>query len=100
MSCGIEFEGGREGRCYVHKCRITEVVEGKKLAYTWRYEGEQGDSLVTFELFDEDGKTRLKLTHEGLETFTPTNPDLAKENFVQGWNMLIGTRLKEFVEKN
>ena len=39
----FEFEGGREGRCYVHKCRITEVVEGKKLAYTWRYEGEQGD---------------------------------------------------------
>jgi uncharacterized protein YndB with AHSA1/START domain len=96
----FQFEGGREDRCYLHLCKITEVVEGKKLAYTWRYDGEPGNSLVTFELFPEGDKTRLKLTHEGLETFRTDNPDLAKENFVGGWTQIIGTQLKEFVEKN
>jgi hypothetical protein len=33
-----------------------------------------------------------------LETF-PANPDFAKENFSKGWNQIIGTSLKEFLEK-
>jgi uncharacterized protein YndB with AHSA1/START domain len=74
------------------------VVPGKKLQYSWRYEGHEGNSFVTFELFDEGDKTRLKLTHEGLETFPPT-PDFAKQNFVQGWTEIIGTNIKKFVEK-
>jgi hypothetical protein len=41
----------------------------------------------------------LKLTHEGLETFPASNTDFAKENFVAGWTHIVGTSLKEFVEK-
>jgi hypothetical protein len=52
--------------------------------------------FVTFELFDEAGKTRLKLTHEGLETFPASNPDFAKESFTEGWTHIIGKSLKEF----
>jgi hypothetical protein len=44
-------------------------------------------------------QTHLKLTHEGLETFPADNPDFAKGNFVEGWNWIIGTSLKEFLEK-
>ena len=58
----------------------------------------QGNSFVTFELFVEGSKTRLKLTHEGLDTFPKSNPDLAKENFVEGWTSIIGTSLKKFLE--
>ena len=97
---GLEFsfEGGPEDKKYLHLCRITEVIENKKIAYTWRYDGYEGNSLVTFELFAEGDKTRLKLTHEGLETFPASNPDLAKENFVAGWTDLIGSLLKKYVE--
>ena len=95
----FQFEGGREGRVYLHKCRITEVVPGKKLQYSWRYEGYEGNSFVTFELFPEGNQTRLKLTHAGLETFPASNPDLARENFAAGWNDIIGKNLKEFLEK-
>jgi hypothetical protein len=43
----------------------------------------------------------LRLTHTGLETFVPeTNPDYARGNFVMGWTSLIGTKLKELVEKS
>lgn len=95
----FEFEGGKDDRIYLHKCKITEVVENKKLTYSWRYEGFEGISFVTFELFDEGLFTRLKLTHEGLETFPANNPDFAKENFAAGWTYIIGTSLPGFIEK-
>jgi uncharacterized protein YndB with AHSA1/START domain len=96
----FQFEGkGLKGEKYLHLCRITEIIPDKKISYTWRYDGYPGSSLVTFELFDEDGKTRIKLTHEGLDSFDIDNPDFAKENFAAGWNELIGKNLKDYVEK-
>src|SRR5678815_4084208 len=97
---GFEFEFvvEHEGNSYHHLCRVTEVAPQKKIAYTWRYKGEPGDSLVTIELSPEGGKTRLKLTHTGIETF-PRTPAYARKNFEQGWTTIIGTELKQFVEK-
>jgi uncharacterized protein YndB with AHSA1/START domain len=97
---GFEFEFvvEHEGNSYHHLCRITEVVLEKKIAYTWRYKGEPGDSLVTFELFAEEDKTRVKVTHTGIETF-PKTPAYARKNFETGWTSIIGTELKQFVER-
>ena len=97
---GFEFEFvvEHEGNAYHHLCKVTEVIPEKKIAYTWRYKGEPGDSLVTFELFPDGNKTRLKLTHTGIETF-PKTPAYARENFEAGWTRLIGTELKQFVER-
>ena len=96
---GFEFEFvvEHEGNTYHHLCKVAEAIPQKKLAYTWRYKGETGDSLVTFELFPEGNKTRLKLTHEGLETF-PKTPTYAREGFEAGWTEIIGSELKKFVE--
>lgn len=98
VGCKFYFEGSREGRCYVHLCEILEIVPLKKLKYSWKYEGYAGLSFVTFELFPLDNKTRLKLTHEGLETLPSGNPDFDRENFVGGWKFLIHQSLKEFLE--
>jgi uncharacterized protein YndB with AHSA1/START domain len=95
----FEFTGGTPEKSYLHLCKITEVIANRKLQYSWRYNGYEGNSFVTFELFPEGNKTRLKLTHEGLETFPSSNTDFAKENFVAGWTEIIGTNLKEFAEK-
>ena len=99
---GFEFSfyGENEGRKFKHLCRITDVVPGKKLEHTWQYEGYTGSSTVTFELFDDVNKTRLKLTHAGLETFPVTeHKDFAKENFLGGWTYIIGTSLKDYLAK-
>lgn len=96
----FRFTGGSEEKTYVHICRVTEVITGKKLSYSWQYEGYPGESVVTFELFAEGDQTRLKLTHEGLESFPAGNPDFARESFAAGWTDIIGTLLKEFLEKN
>ncbi|MEO8514789.1 MAG: SRPBCC domain-containing protein [Ignavibacteria bacterium] len=93
----FQFEGGKEDKCYLHKCVVTEVIEGQKLVYSWRYDGYEGKSFVSWELFDEGGKTRLVLTHSGLETF-PANPDFARKNFEGGWNEIIGKSLINYLE--
>jgi uncharacterized protein YndB with AHSA1/START domain len=97
---GFEFEFvvEHEGNRYHHLCRVTEVISQKKIAYTWRYKDEPGDSLVTFELFSEGENTRVKVTHTGIDTF-PKTPAYARKNFEQGWTQLIGTELKQFVER-
>jgi uncharacterized protein YndB with AHSA1/START domain len=93
----FRFSVDHEGFTYNHFCKITEVVPGRKLAHTWRYEGHAGDSLVTFELFEEGDQTRLKLTHTGLDSF-PAIPAFARKNFIGGWTQLIGTSLKDYLE--
>ena len=98
---GFEFDFivEHEGNSYHHLCRVTDVILEKKIAYTWRYKGEPGDSLVTFELFPDGDKTRLKLTHTGVETF-PKTPAYARKNFEAGWTAIIGSELKQFIERS
>lgn len=97
---GFEFRfwgGPAEDRQYLHLCRITEVSPEKKLAYIWSYNGYEGNTLVSFELYEEGDQTKLKLTHEGIETFPASEPEFARQNFVLGWTWLICTSLKEFL---
>jgi uncharacterized protein YndB with AHSA1/START domain len=96
----FSFTAGKDGKKFLHLCKVTEAIPGKKLSYDWRYEGYEGNSNVTFELFPEGDKTKLILTHIGLDTFpVTTDKDFAKENFVAGWTHIIHTSLKKFLEK-
>lgn len=97
----FQFTGQNEAgtKKYVHLCEVKEVIPMQKLSYSWHYENSEGDSLVTFELFEENSATRVRLTHEGVETFAAYGPDFAKTNFIAGWNEIIGTLLKDYVEK-
>jgi len=99
---GFEFQfygEGREGEKYLHLCKIIDVIKGKEISYSWRYDNYEGNSVVTFELSEEGNKTRLRLTHKGVESFKENGPDFAVESFTQGWTELIGTLLKNYVEK-
>ncbi len=98
---GFEFQfyGGSEEQQYLHKCKVLAADVNRKLAYSWAYENYPGYSVVTFELFPEGNTTRLKLTHEGLDSFSTENKDFAKSSFVQGWTEIIGTSLKNYLEK-
>jgi uncharacterized protein YndB with AHSA1/START domain len=98
---GLEFQftGGPDDRPYVHLCQVTEAEPERKLTYSWKYQGYEGISFVTFELFPEGNQTRLRLTHAGLESFPASNPDLAKENFVAGWTDIINNLLVEYLAK-
>ncbi len=98
---GFEFQfcGGTPEKQYPHACKVLEVTDRRKLNYSRRHDGYEGISFVIFELFTEGDKTRVRLTHEGLETFPSSNPDLARKNFEQGWSELMGSSLKKFLEQ-
>lgn len=93
----FEFSAEHKGFKYVHLCQVKEVIPKRKLTYSWRYKGAQGDSLVSIELFIKGKQTRIKLTHSGIETFPPIE-SYAKKNFLKGWTHIIGTGLKKHVE--
>lgn len=86
------------GKEFPHLWKVVEVVPEKKLAFAWSYTNYEGDSLVTIELFEEKNKTKLRLTHDGLDTFPQDDPDFGRASFNAGWNALIGERLKGFLE--
>lgn len=93
------FEGGTPDKTYKHICEITEVITGKKLKHSWTYEGYEGESFVTWELFGEGDKTRVKLTHIGLESFPQSDPNFRRESFSKGWTHITGTSLKKYLEQ-
>ncbi|HLT33729.1 MAG TPA: SRPBCC domain-containing protein [Aquaticitalea sp.] len=96
----FEFTGGPDdGKHYLHLCEVTEVELESKLTYSWRYDGYEGKSFVTFELFPKGDSTLLRLTHTSLETFPKSNPDFNVANFVAGWDEIIHVSLKNHLEK-
>ena len=95
----FHFEGGKDGKRYFHICEILEIIPFQKFKYSWKYEGYSGLSFVTFELFPMGNNTKLKLTHEGIDSFPRDNPDFVIDNFIGGWKFLIQESLKDYLEK-
>ena len=93
----FQFYGGTPENQFLHLCEVREVIWGKKLSYSWRYDGYPGDSLVTFELFPDGETTLLRLTHSGLETLEKGHADFARKNFVEGWTYIINTSLPGYL---
>ena len=93
-----QFNVHHNGKDFLHLWKVSEVVSGRKITYSWRYGGFPGESFVTFELAAAGDKTRLQLIHTGLDSFLPdTHPDLAVGNFFAGWTSLT-EHLRAFLE--
>ncbi len=89
-----------EGKKYLHLCCVTEVIPLNKLSYSWKYDGYQGISNVTFELSsNQNNSTLISLTHSGVENFEATNPDFARKNFEGGWAQIVGESLPNFLKQ-
>ena len=100
VGCAFQFYGGPSPeKQFLHLCKVTEVEPGRKITYSWRYDGYAGNSFVTFELFAAGDKTRIKLTHDKLEPFPADTPEFARHNFEAGWNHIINISLPGFVEQ-
>lgn len=88
-----------EDRIFPHFWRITEVNSEKSITYNWKYEGYEGDSFVTFELFEYENSSKLILTHQVTKTFPENIEEFKRENCLGGWNWFIKKSLKEYLEK-
>lgn len=91
-----EFDINAKGKIFPHIWKVTEVIPNKKISYEWKFANYPGNSLVTFELTKLGSKTKLTLTHIGLDSFRGYQ-ELETTNFREGWTSLIGTKLKNFL---
>ncbi|MEC4049049.1 SRPBCC domain-containing protein [Flavobacterium sp. SUN046] len=95
----FQFYGGKdEDTQYLHRCEITEILPPFKLSYSWCYDGYKGNSQVCFELSETPMGTLVKLTHSGIESFESHINDFAPSEFEAGWNYIINTSLKNYLE--
>jgi uncharacterized protein YndB with AHSA1/START domain len=84
---------------YHHRCTIKEILPNRKLQHTWTHPSHsKGESLLTWELFQVEDYTTVKLTHEGIENFADGGSDFTRENYIMGWNEIVGKSLKSFLE--
>jgi uncharacterized protein YndB with AHSA1/START domain len=98
----FNFPGHIDGKDFTHRCRITEVIPIRKIAYKMTFdidqvqEGLMVETYVSFELEPEGDSTWLTLVHEGLENFPEGLKWFAFDDFVKGWSQQLDKKLKVF----
>ena len=68
---------------------LTEIIPGQKIVYNWRYGGYPGDSFVTIELFEQIDGVKLRLTHQGVESFPAGIREFTRQSCMEGWRTCI-----------
>lgn len=94
-----QFTITNEGRRFTHLWEVTEVVPLEKITYLWRFKEYPGEGAVTFELREEGGGTRLRLTNVVTEDFPDNIPEFARESCKAGWEYFLHGNLKAYLEK-
>jgi uncharacterized protein YndB with AHSA1/START domain len=93
-----EFNVQSESRNFQHLWKILEAEPNKKIRFHWRYRDIKGEGFVTFELFESNKQTTLRVTNEGLETFPQDIPEFTRESCQAGWEFFIKKNLKAYLE--
>ena len=85
-----------EGEEMVVSGEYRELVPGKKIVFTWKWDDDEAwearNSIVTVEFSDSDGGTEVRLVHEQL----PNEESRDRHN--EGWSSVLD-RLDKFINK-
>lgn len=86
-----------EGEKMTMRGEYRELQPGRKIVFTWRWDDdevwENRTSIVTVELEDAPGGTRLRLTHEQLPTTE------SRDGHIGGWNSALDKLEKFFISQ-
>ncbi len=94
------YEPGDEKKFH-HQCVIKKIIQPRLFQHTWAYPYKsKGESLVTWEIIPVGRFTLVKLTHEGVESFSDGGNDFARENYEAGWTEILEKSLKSFFPKS
>ena len=94
-----EFNINTGERDFHHLWTITESIPGQKIVYDWRYKDMPGIGKVTFEVFPEENGSKLRVTNEGLESFSDDIPEFTRESCVSGWEYFIQGNLRNYLNR-
>jgi uncharacterized protein YndB with AHSA1/START domain len=85
-----------EGEKMTCRGEYRELQPGKKIVFTWQWDDDEDwenhTSVVTVELFDADGGTELRLTHEQLPN------EESRDGHIGGWNSALDKLEKLFTK--
>lgn len=90
-----------EGQVFDHQVVISDVVDGKRLAYGWRYGGFPGDSTVSWDIGAAEGGTHLTLSHQDWHTLCVGQDSevFSREACEAGWRYFVSDSLKKYLER-
>jgi len=97
----FEWYGGEPGgKQWLHRGKMVEIIENKRLIHTWEYPGYTGISTITWELKAIDEKTtELYFTHDFTIPFEPNEEALRRESFLAGWEYILNIGWPEYLNK-
>ena len=84
-------------RDFLHIWKVTEVVPGRMITYTWEFEGIPGMGVTIFTLTGNDEQSELTLVNTGLETFPREYPEFSEESCRGGWQYFINDSLVKYL---
>jgi len=85
-------------RDFRHLWKVTEVIPLEKIVYSWKYEGYEGVSQVSFETFITEGGSSLRVSHVVTNSFPQSIPEFTRESCQGGWEYFINNQLKNFID--
>lgn len=91
------FDVAFDGRGYPHRWTVLDVEHEQAMRWRWRYDGYPGDSVVTWRVDDVPGGTRVRVEHEGWDTFPEADPAFGWEATRAGWAYFVQERLPAFL---
>ena len=86
-------------RDFLHIWKIIEVIPFQKIVYNWTFKDCFGSADVSFELFEIDNKTLLRVTNKVIENFDEDIPEFKRESCQAGWNYFIKDSLNNYLNK-
>lgn len=92
-----EFNVECEGQHFLHQWKVLTVRKEKEISYSWRYNGIEGDSKVTWTLTEIPAGVKLVLTHQGHESFPQDNVIFSRESGEGGWRYFVQESLPRFL---
>ncbi|MFD0860887.1 SRPBCC domain-containing protein [Sungkyunkwania multivorans] len=75
LGFATEFNVSTGERDFLHHWEITEVIPQKKISYTWNYPDYEAEGIVSFELFEQDQNSLLRLSCFGIDNFPQDIPE-------------------------
>ncbi len=95
-----EFDIEVNGRIFRHQWKITEVVPGASITYSWEYAGFPGLGSTEWKLSETAEGTKLVLISTGIESFSQDIPEFTRERGQAGWEYFINQRLPKFLNRS
>ena len=86
-------------RIFRQQWKVTEVVPGKSITYSWEYAGFPGLGSTEWKLSETGEGTRLVLVSTGIESFSQDIPEFTRESGQAGWEYFIQQRLPSILNE-